>query len=387
MRLWLGRRRRSSAGDGRFGWRWRRGFRGRGRCRGTAAGTGSRLEFGHALALQLDQLLQLDDVLLELGEPLVRFLEGLVTSQQVLFQGLQAGAVCGAGGACLGRRPGVGLGDANLVLGLAHRTRCFTDLGRDSAAALLVHRRGRWLLGDRRLSQSAAVVGKVGGLRDNLTTGFGRADGLRRLSGRNAENLACPQAIHVAIEGGGIGAKERHQHLVERDPFGARLLGDAIERVAALDAIALWRSHGGTAGGELAGGGRRRRLAHRRLGHCTDRLARCPLGRIEQERVFTDQSPVCPGEFDHHVHKRLVERPVTRDSHHRARATALYGDTDIGQHRRHGHPGLLELARIGDLGDQRLQFVRRGIDRNFGAEWLPQSAEDGQPSHPGGLAR
>ena len=39
-----------------------------------------------------------------------------------------------------------------------------------------------------------------------------------------------------------------------------------------------------------------------------------------------------------------------------------------------GTPACLNSFRIGDLGDQRLQFVRRGIDRNFGAEWLPFKA-------------
>ncbi len=195
------------------------------RCRRTSPGHGRRHRGGsRCRRCRALDLLQVVQVLVQLGDP------GIGGLTLALLRNLVFG---NRRWRTLGRRSGT-LAQGQLVrrwrggrLAIFHRG---LDLaGCLASAGLGLGRQGR-------AGETLPIGAEVGALRHDRLARLGGADGLRRLGGRNREDDARFQAIHVlAHERARIGAEQRHQHLVERDTFALRARGDLREGVAGMN--------------------------------------------------------------------------------------------------------------------------------------------------------
>ncbi|MCY1358535.1 hypothetical protein D9M69_450720 [compost metagenome] len=248
--------RRRSGGSGR---RWRR-FRGihlrrlgshHVRCGGFGLGRRGRLflflagqrrlvglaQLGDLGVLQLEQLLHVADILFQLRQARLGFLD-LALARDVGF-GL---------GARIGLRAPLGLAQLQLVARAIGRGRLFLH-ARRHVAGLLAAAVGHDRLGRGGTRQAAAIGVEALRARDHFAARLLPRNGLRLLLGRHLQHRAAAQPVHVAADKGiGIVAVERDQHLVQRHRFGALygFAGNPIQRIAALDGIAAARRRVGT---------------------------------------------------------------------------------------------------------------------------------------------
>src|SRR6185437_10610139 len=190
-------------------------------------------------------------------------------------------------------------------------------------------------------------------LRVDLLARIGLGDLRDLFRGRDAQDLAGLQAVHVAAgERVLVLAIKRDEHLLEAHVGGLHLARDLREVLALLDgAVSIGRGsraagllhlrlRGGRAGrvggyggglgsGACGGRGGRRRRGRRRFGRRRLRSGlglrrrdrrgrgghrgRCDLGlaitrRVEEDRVFALQLPGGPRHFHERIEERLVDR-------------------------------------------------------------------------------
>ena len=401
---------------GRLGFHFRLGFRfcgrpglgfrllrlDRGGSRWRDLGAGLLLQIGQPLVLQLDQLLQVGDILFERGNALVGFLQGAFTGDDFFL---------GSGSAAAR----FGLRHLQAILRLRRRRGLVLDARTDPTAGFLaariVLRRG---LGSE-TCQTAPIGIPVGRLGDDDLPGFGIGQRGNAFGVGQVEDAAGAHAVHVAVEGVGIGAEQADQHLFERDAFGFGFGGDAAQRFALLDLARLatgggrWRfGTGARRRGLLRGrsrlfgfgvGSRRhlerapRRSRRSAFGRTRQRRRdrrrrRCrnQFGRIEQEGVFAYQTPGRPVEFEQQIDEGIIDRTLGGQLDHLLTIGALVDDElDAEQRRRVVETRLLESLRWRQLRLHSGQFLAARGKLDFGAQRLPEGGENVDLAETGGM--
>ena len=199
--------------------------------------------------------------------------------------------------------------------------------------------------------------------------------------------------VDVALdEGVGIGAHQRHQHLVERHSGWAVGVGDATGRVTGLHGDAIGRGGawlGGRCAARRAGNCRSCRRARRggggsRLGrrsgcgnlgrgrYCGSRAAQ--RWRIEQHGVAAHDVAAAPRGVKNEVHKGVVDGAIAgKAQHSRAIGAALQLHPQVVHRRVEFHAlGPKDVRRSGG-GAQGLGFGRRDLGQvDFGAQRLSE---------------
>ncbi len=212
---------------------------------------------------------------------------------------------------------------------------------------------------------------------------------------RHLQHGTCLDPVDVALdEGAGVGAQQRHQHLVQRYAGRAVGIGQAAGRIPRLDGDAFGRSRAWAGRCGVAGracGGRRRiacngrcrallglRPHHggrdlRRRGDCGRRAAQS--WRIEQHGVAAHDVAAAPRGIENQVHERVVDGAVAGQTQHgRAVGAALQLYPQIVHHRVELHAlGAKDFGRGGG-GTQGVRLLRRDLGQvDFGAQWLTES--------------
>ena len=289
-------------------------------------------------------------------------------------------------------RTGIAARDGHLVARIGRRGR-FLHARHDPSAALLRRRRrgcGR-ATGDR--GREAAPVGvEVGSLGTDLAPRLAGIDGAHRVGRRNVEDRTGAQAVDVAaIEGLGVRAQQRDQHLVEGGAGVGVRARDAVHGVATPHRPCV---DGRTFGRQRTRGRGHGGARHRTRGPCRrsldrrgERARRGKLHRVEQEGVFTHQVATRPVELDQQVDEGVVDRAVAAEAHHRARGPRIHADTDRAHRGAIAQVRAPERIRRSDAGAQRLQLLRVGRDLDLGTQGLAQAAQDVDLAKAGRLHR
>ncbi len=221
----------------------------------------SFLQFGQLLVLHFQQLLQIGDVLFQVGDTGLRFFHCAFAGNRVVLARRPAGR--------RGRLARVGLGKPYLILwrcGRRFRFRLDLALGFTPAA--------RRFDGRRRRRETAAVRGEVVHVRLHQALRFFRIDRTDGFRARDVEDPPRAQQVDVlADECILVGAVDRNQHLVEVRARRQVLACNFAQRVALLDRdLSLFR------GSRLADWLRRGLFCFRRGGFLDLRLG-CRRGR------------------------------------------------------------------------------------------------------------
>src|SRR6185437_14718584 len=273
------------------------------------------------------------------------------------------------GRACLATLRVLGARDAQAVLRLAgsRRRRSRYGRGADRAGGEVGGLARRGTRGDA-ARELLAVGVPVLHLRVDLLARIGLGDLRDLFRGRDAQDLAGLQAVHVAAgERVLVLAIERDEHLLEAHVGGLHLARDLREVLALLDgAVSIGRGtraagllhlrlRGGLGSGACGGRGGRRRRGRRRFGRRRLRSGlglrrrdrrgrgghrgRCDLGlaitrRVEEDRVFALQLPGGPRHFHERIEERLVDRAHAGDLEIRRSVGALLdGEAQQAQQR------------------------------------------------------
>ncbi|KDS79107.1 hypothetical protein KM22_02235 [Bordetella bronchiseptica KM22] len=173
---------------------------------------------------------------------------------------------------------------------------------------------------------------------------FGRIDGAYRGRVGDVERFAGPHQVHVVLdEGLGIGAPQRHQHLVDAGAGHGIALGDAEQRIAA--------SHVDGAGAGLAG----------RCGraHAGRRHARSAAARRHQDGDLDLPLAGARAQVQQHVDRVAGRRLAGRNTHVAARRVGTRLDTHggAGQRHRRSQAGLAPGRFVGQRNLQGGQVV------------------------------
>ena len=404
----------------------------RGSCSHRAAdlGTGNAgllqlsLQVSQRLVLQLQHALQGANVLLQLGDAAVGFLErGLA--------GHLGFGITGTDGAALLILATFRAAQLQAVLATGLTTALVIDLRADgTAGGAAAVARSHF----RRGTGHALLVGaEVARRHAQLATGLGAVDRRDLALGRDGQRAALTDQVGVVLdERRRVGAVDGHDGLIQRGAgrthagsnhaqrlalthrdgaaFAAgvtttlglcsrlllglgRLAGSlrtALCTALLVDQAAGGRidgAHGVAAGrGRAGGSGCRGGASHRCIAR-TVGLVGILLGRrIQQEGVFTAERARRPAQLDHQIHERIVDGPAGSDLDEVAAAPVLDVHAHAGQRFLVLQTHTAESLGRGDPCLERFGLVRTdGGDFHLGAQRLSQCGLDGQAAETGSL--